>query len=337
MDNLTFLDAGFQTTVQDSGRLNYQIEGFPQSGYMDFLSAETSNILLGNERNTAVFEFAFSGPTIKFNCPTFFTITGAEYQPKLNGQQINTYQVYQANINDVLTIGACHQGRFGYLAILGGISVPKLMNSYSTTTRIGIGGFHGRKLESGDNVMIHSSETLVGYYHRKTASTLNTDAEKTIRFVKGPQWNMFSDTDRRALLSTTFTLTNQSDRMGYRLSGKKIGSNLSSLLSEGTVRGEIQIPNDGQPIVLMVDRQTTGGYPVIAAVSSADIPLLVQSQPGTKLRFKEISLSESTELIKKQSQQLNKLQNQITQSLFKPPYGINRIASHRISELFEEV
>lgn len=183
MDSITFLDSGFQTTIQDNGRLNYQIEGFPQSGYMDPISAQTGNILLGNNHNEAVFEFAFSGPTVLFGCPSFFVITGADFHPKLNGSPINTYQVYKAGNADVLSIGSCQQGRFGYLSILGGIVVPKLMDSYSTTTRIGIGGYHGRYLESGDNVPIHKSETLAGYYHRKTTPGLNTETQKTIRFV----------------------------------------------------------------------------------------------------------------------------------------------------------
>lgn len=336
MAMINVIKAGTQTTVQDLGRPQHQINGFPEAGGMDQQAQKTANLLLGNDLNAPVLEFVIMGPTIIFDQPTFVAVTGGNFTAKLNGEEVPTYRCLQVHAHDRLEIGQARKGMFGYLAIKGGFQVPQLMDSASTILRLHLGGFHGRQLQVGDQLSYQSSWRLPSYYHRRAAAPELPDRSEvtTIRVLKGPQWDDFSNEDQQLFSSQEYQVTQNVDRMGYRLDGQQLTTKLPSMLSEATVRGGVQLTSSGQPIVLMADRQTTGGYPLIAVVASVDLPRFVQCQPGQKIKFQLIGLDEAGRLLKEESRQLTDLATQIKHSRYQRPYGIDRVASQRIAQLF---
>ncbi|WP_367342635.1 biotin-dependent carboxyltransferase family protein [Limosilactobacillus sp.] len=336
MAMISVIKPGTQTTVQDFGRPQHQINGFPEAGGMDQQALKTANLLVGNALGAPVLEFVIMGPTLVFDQPTFVAVTGGLFTVKLNGKEVATYRCLQVNANDRLEIGQASAGMFGYLAIRGGLQVKPLMDSAATMLRLHLGGYHGRQLQAGDQLAYQSSWRLSSYYHRHTDQPALPDRTKTttIRVLKGPQWDDFSSADQKLFASQEYKVTKNVDRMGYRLVGKELTTNLPSMLSEATVRGAVQLTSSGQPIVLMADRQTTGGYPLIAVVASVDLPRFVQCQPGQPIKFQLIELAEASKLLKQQAQQLTDLDQQIQHSRYQRPYGIDRVDSQRIAQLF---
>ena len=338
MNEIIIKQPGLQSTIQDLGRMTHQIDGFPTSGCMDTISSMTANILVGNDQNAPVIEFALTGPTILFKAPTFIAVSGARFPLALNGKDISLNQCIYVHANDLLKIGGTSQGRYGYLAIREGLVISKVLDSYSTTQRLNIGGFHGRALRSGDHINIEPHAKLSNYAHRSIEVARYSEAKKVmrIRVLTGPQWSSFTSTDQHLFLSQRYQLTFQSDRMGYRLQGQPLNIRSQNMLSEATVNGGIQIPPDGQPIILLADRQTTGGYPVIAVVITADIPKLIQCQPKQRICFENVDLQTASEILQQQNKQLAQLNLEINEAKFQKPFGINRIAAQRIQTLFEE-
>ncbi|GHP13424.1 urea carboxylase [Lentilactobacillus fungorum] len=343
MPNLSVVQPGLQTTVQDLGRITHQIDGFPTSGSMDQAAHRLANLLVDNPGKTAVLEFALVGPTLVFRTETFIALTGGQFSPSLNGKPIPQNQAIRIQKNDRLTIGAVETGRYGYLAIKGGIQVPPVMGSRSTTLRIGIGGFHGRALAAGDQLPITTQNVLSAYAHRQVSQQflkhfcdplLMLQSPLTIRILKGPQWHLFSTQDHQRLQHQQYRLTADVDRMGYRLAGKPLVTQLKSLLSEATVFGGIQLTTDGQPIVLLADRQTTGGYPVIATVLTADIGKLVQCQPHQLIQFQLTDLQTAQAELHRQTELLQRLKVSFIDQRYQNPIGINRAAAQRIRRLF---
>lgn len=274
---------------------------------------------------------------------TFIAVTGAQFSPTLNGDPIPQNQAIQIHKNDQLEIGTAKTGRYGYLAIKGGIKVPIVMDSRSTTLRIGIGGFHGRALVAGDQLPIQTQNTLSSYAHRRAPQEFLTSFRNpltmlqnplTIRILKGPQWELFSKADQARLQNQQYQLTSEADRMGYRLAGKPLTTSTQSLLSEATVFGGIQITTNGQPIVLLADRQTTGGYPVIATIFTVDIGKIVQCQNHQLIQFQLADLQSAENDIQRQSQLLQRLKAEFNDQRYQEPIGINRAAAQRIQELF---
>ncbi|MBR3404233.1 MAG: biotin-dependent carboxyltransferase family protein [Firmicutes bacterium] len=299
---LEILDPGLLTTVQDHGRLAYLHMGIPESGCMDRRAFRSANHLLGNPLGAPVLEMLYKGITARFTEDTRFVLTGGDMQAKLNGQPVATYQPLLARAGDVLTLSTCVTGRYGYLAMEGGFSVPSVLGSCSTYLKCGLGGFEGRALKAGDRVEIGgdssspalsasspaSSHALASGDFDTAPPAYLTLKEKTIRVILGPQEHCFTRAGIRTFLSTPYTVSAASDRMGYRLEGTAIETKAGSdILSDGTVFGSIQVPSSGLPIALLADRQTTGGYAKIATVLSADLPALVQSMPGTVVRFRQ--------------------------------------------------
>lgn len=344
MHNLSVIQPGLQTTIQDLGRVSHQIDGFPVSGSMDQASHRLANLLVGNRGKTACLEFALTGPTLIFRVATFITITGGQFSPTLNGKPIPENEAIRVHENDELAIGSANAGRYGYLAIKGGIQVPEVMDSRSTTLRIGIGGFNGRALQAGDQLPISPQETLRSFGHRRVNQAFLESFRdpKTmlqnplvIRILKGPQWSLFSKSDQRLLQNQQYQLTSEADRMGYRLAGKPLTTSLKSLLSEATVFGGIQITSNGQPIVLLADRQTTGGYPVIATILTADIGKIVQCQNHQLIQFQLTDLKTAEDELQKQTELLQRLKAEFIEQRYQAPIGINRSAAQRIRGLFE--
>jgi len=284
--------AGLLTTVQDRGRYGYQRYGMPVSGAMDVFSLELANLLVGNDSGDACLEATISGPDLEFTCATWVAITGADMEPHLNDRGIPMNTAVDARPGDTLGFRGLRSGCRAYIAFAGGIAVQSVMGSRSTYLRAGIGGFQGRALMPGDELPL--GEPLGKPRLKKIPEGLIAEYkhEQTIRVISGPEAHYFEIAGLRSFLSTEYTVTVQSDRMGYRLSGEPIRhkEGMTNIISAGTSLGTVQVPGDGQPISLMADRQTSGGYARIANVITADLTLLAQMRPGDKIHLKETTL-----------------------------------------------
>ncbi len=291
--------AGLLTTVQDRGRYGYQRFGMPVSGAMDVFSLELANLLVGNDTGDACLEATISGPELEFTGATWIAITGADMDPHLNGQGIPMNTAVNVRPGDRLGFRGLRSGCRAYIAFAGGIAVPPVMGSRSTYLRAGIGGFNGRAPMPGDELPL--GEPLGKPRLKKIPESLIPEYkhEQTIRIISGPEAHYFEIAGLRSFLSTEYTVTAKSDRMGYRLSGEPIKhrEGMTNIISAGISPGTVQVPGDGQPIILMADRQTSGGYARIASVITVDLTLLAQMRPGGIIRFKETTLDTASQLI----------------------------------------
>lgn len=301
METIKILDAGLLTTVQDLGRYGFQRYGVSASGVMDEYSAKIANKLVGNKLGEAVLETTLKGVQIEFLQNTAVAITGGNCDVTLNGAKIELWQSYLVNRGDILKMGICKSGLRNYLAFAGGIDVPVIMNSKSTNLKAKVGGFNGRKLMTGDvlSVGVGSLEaplTLNKHY----IPTYSKDIK--VGVILGQQDDHFTEVGIKTFLNETYTVTQESDRMGIRLSsisGATIEhKNGADIISDGITFGAIQVPGSGQPIVMMADRQTTGGYTKIGNVISSDLAKLAQATPGTKVKFVEYTLEQAVQAIK---------------------------------------
>lgn len=311
---ISVLNPGFLTTLQDLGRKQYLDQGFPKGGAMDRNSVQLLNTLLENSPNAPVIEFCQIGPTLKFHRRTIIavSVSGA----MINDQPISPWVKKSIHKGGILSFNNKDKNVWGYIALIHGFLAENTHGSCSTHLHLGIGGLEGRALKLNDRV--HFPSTLV----RNTNSEFGiarefllsrNDQNTTVRCVKGAQWNWFSDSAKHTFLKTPYTITQSSNRVGYRLNGLEITRNTASaeleLTSEGAYPGTIQVPQNGQPIALMSDTQLIGGYPKIANIIYSDIPILAQSRPGSKIYFEMISLDEATEIYKQQCKKLKRLEH----------------------------
>lgn len=301
METIKILDAGLLTTVQDLGRYGFQRYGVSASGVMDEYSAKVANKLVGNKVGEAVLETTLKGVQVEFLQNTAVAITGGNCDVTLNGTKIELWQSYFVNRGDILKMGICRSGLRNYLAFSGGIDVPVVMNSKSTNLKAKVGGFKGRKLMTGDilSVGVSSLEsplTLNKHY----IPTYSKDIK--VGVILGQQDDHFTEAGIKTFLNETYTVTQESDRMGIRLSSVSGATiehkNGADIISDGITFGAIQVPGSGQPIVMMADRQTTGGYTKIGNVISSDLAKLAQATPGTKVKFVEYTLEQAVQAIK---------------------------------------
>lgn len=325
------LKPGLLSSIQDLGRTGYQKFGVIASGAMDPFSHRMANLLSGNEENDPALEITMMGPTLTFEEDTLISICGGDLSPLINGQPIRTWRSIFVKKGSELKFGGCQKGCRAYLAVSGGFSVPEVMNSRSTYLRAGIGGFKGRALKAGDVLetgkpslqSLKMEDYLSKQLHDKTfvendwgiASKLipETIGNPEIRITRGRQFDLFTHESRIQLFNHAFEVTAQSDRMGYRLKGTSLAlSEHAEQISEAVNFGSIQVPPDGNPIVLLADRQTTGGYPKIGQVAAVDLPLLAQAKPGDALRFKEISNGQAQQLLIKRELKLKELKQGIS-------------------------
>ena len=307
MGQIKFIKSGMLTTIQDFGRYGFQKFGMPVSGAMDTHSLQLANWLVGNERNEACFETTFLGPEIKFQTKTFIAITGAILHATLNGRPIRMNSNTAVSKGDVLVMGSVRKGMRAYLSVAGGISVPEIMKSKSTYLRGKMGGFEGRKIEDGDWVEINEG-SQIDYREIPSQLLFIYPAVQTIRVLKGSESARFTDEGLKTFLGSTYEVSNQNDRMGYRLSGPPIKhKDGADIISSGITNGSIQVPGHGEPIIMMADHQTVGGYTKIANVITVDLPILAQMKAGDKLKFREINLDEAQDLLKMENQNIDKL------------------------------
>ena len=310
---IVFRKKGLLTTVQDLGRFGYQRYGMPVCGAMDPFALELGNILVGNPREEAVLEVTVLGPAIEFEEAEIFAITGGDFGPTLNGAPIETNRAYLGKAGDVLALPMARTGARAYIAFAGGLDVEAVMGSRSTCLKAGVGGLDGRAVREGDRIGLRSPSGWLPdlEYRAAPPELLPLYGDRvTVRFTWGPQDDLFSPAGRRTFTRSEYTVSDQSDRMGYRLGGPSVeraaGSD-GNIVSDGVSFGAIQIP-DGQPIVMMADRQTTGGYPKIGCVISADLPLLAQLKAGDRVRFRPVSVAAAQAVYRRQRQALDRLE-----------------------------
>lgn len=291
MSKIIVLNAGLLTTIQDNGRFGYQQYGMPVSGAMDLYSLKTANYLVGNKENEACLEATASGPKIQFDSNLFIAVCGADMQANINGNFIDMYRTIEVKQGDVLSFKGLKSGFRTYIAFSGGIDVPSVMNSKSTYLRGKIGGFMGRQLIKGDTIDLGDfrSNILIRQIEEDKIPVYKDSF--TARIIPGPEADHFTVKGLSDFLYSEFTVSDLSDRMGYRLLGNKIEHKTSAdIISSGVAFGTIQVPAHGEPIIMMADRQTTGGYTRIANIISEDLPKIAQLKPGDKISFKEVNL-----------------------------------------------
>lgn len=292
--SMKILAAGPLSTIQDKGRFGYQKSGIGTSGVMDQDAYETANFLVGNENGEAVIEATLMGPTIEFEEECICAITGADMTPLLDGIPVENYKTFRAMPGQILVMGMAVNGCRSYLSVMGGIDVPIVMNSRSTNLKCHFGGLEGRALKSGDRLKHGRSSLSPEEILKRKAPKVHYSSEVLLRVIEGPQDDYFTEAGKSVFYKSTYTVSVDSDRMGFRLEGPEIENvNGVDIVSDGIALGAIQVPSSGKPIILLSDRQTTGGYAKIAVVIRRDIPKLVQLKPGDKIRFKAVSIEEA--------------------------------------------
>ena len=333
---IRILKAGMLTTVQDLGRNGYQSQGFSVAGVMDVRSFKIANLLLDNPENEAVLEFTLIGPTLEFTSATIIAITGGDFQPTINGEPAPMYTAIYMNKGDILKFGSAKTGSRGYIAFSSYLDIPVVMGSRCTNLKSKIGGFKGRKLQADDYIGFRIKRRYLPFFLSRKLEPENFDQDNaTLRVVMGPQDSKFSKQGIETFLTSEYTVTSEFDRMGCRLDGNYIApKETSDIISDGIAFGSIQVPAHGKPIILLADRQTTGGYAKIATVASVDIPKLVERKTDHKIRFEAITVQEAQALYLKEQKQLDKMRKII----HKPCKEVLecRLVAKRLTKLFEE-
>lgn len=288
--SITVLNPGLLTTIQDQGRVGYQRFGVPVSGAMDPRSASFANILVGNPEDEAVLECTMLGPQLRFDKDNCFAVCGGDLGATLDGQAIETYRAIQAKDGQVLRFTAPKAGCRAFVAFAGGLDVPQVMGSRSTYMKAKIGGYQGRKLEKEDVIGFRAPKaTLPKLADRQMRPEFVPQPVYTLRVVLGPQDDYFTQPGIDTFLNSEYTVTQEFDRMGCRLEGDAIShKDGGDIISDGISFGAIQVPSSGQPIIMMADRQTTGGYTKIANVITADFRIMAQLKAGDKVRFQQV-------------------------------------------------
>ncbi len=308
--SIRVLRPGLLTTVQDLGRWGKQRYGVGVGGAMDPFALRMANLLVGNDEGAAAIEMTLLGPTLQFERDTLIALCGGEFRPTMGNQVLRTWRPIVMGPGAVVNFGSAVSGCRGYLAIAGGVDVPLVLGSRSTYLHGRFGGYKGRALKVGD--LLSTSPTL-GVLPENCNWGIGAlvpayEDCPALRVLVGSEFDWLTPQSQEQLFSAEFEVTPQSDRMGYRLSGPRLKLNSPrELISEAVCPGTLQLPADGQPILLMADCATTGGYPKVACVASVDLPLAAQLRPGAKLRFTAISLEEAQSLYRQREADIARL------------------------------
>lgn len=338
--SITVLKPGMLSSFQDLGRAGYQHQGIPAAGAMDERAHRLASLLAGNPPTRATLEITMIGPALRFDAPACFALAGADLDARLGGLPIAPLRPQFARAGDELTFSACPKPGRGlrtYLAVHGGYAIDSVMGSESTYMRGRFGGLQGRALARGDVIGLHGPlrdddgldalDAAMQDLRLYLPATLVHAPRAALRILPGSHWDSFDAESQRHFVESGFLITPASDRMGYRLQGPDIRQRAPrQMLSEAVGFGTVQVPSGGQPIVLMADRQTTGGYPKIAQVASVDLPLLAQLGPGDGVRFTMTDIAEAQRLDQAREQAyaglhdaLRPLREQLTRQRQCPP------------------
>lgn len=291
---ITVVKAPAYLTVQDRGRTHGRAAGVPPGGAMDVFAISAANALVGNEPEAAALEWALGGGSIRFESDCAFALAGARVEASLDGRDIAPCTTAHAGAGSTLSVAQFVSGRFLYVAVSGGIDVPVLMGSRSTYLPAHFGGYEGRRLKSGDRIPLGPQRNRRPEAGIHCAADLMPPYEGGIVHVtSGTHEKMFDEAAWSIFTEGPYRVSAASDRTGYKLEGARIENPLGTLPSEAGCPGTIQVPGDGLPIALMADAPTVGGYPKIAVVSEADLPILAQRRPGESVRFELIGIEHS--------------------------------------------
>ncbi len=294
---IEILDGGFLTTVQDAGRRGWGRFGVPPSGPMDRLAFRAANLLVGNDPNAAGLEIMLAGPVLRATCACLVAVCGAEFELWAGQLPVPMWHAVFVRAGQEFRFGQRRCGARAYLAVSGGIALPTFLGSQATCLSANLGGLESRPLRGGDQLPLAPQGKEVaaraGIAWPRSARPAYAP-NPTLRTVMGPQDDYFSPDSIQTFLNSSYQVTPASDRMGYRLAGPPIAhQERADIVSDGVVAGSIQVPADRQPIVMMADHQTTGGYPKLATVIQADLPLLAQCLPGDQVRFCAVSVAQA--------------------------------------------
>lgn len=306
---IKIISPGPLTTVQDAGRTGYQKTGISPSGALDRHAMNLANILVDNPIGEAVLEMTLMGASMEFTEDTIIAVTGGDFGALLNENPVTRYAAVPVKEGDTLTFGIAKSGTRAYVAFAGGLDIPPVMGSKSTNLKCGFGGFQGRKLAAGDKIPFVSPQKSLPFFPLRTLECPKFDDPGiSLRVILGPQDDYFTEAGIRTFFGEPYTVTTRSDRMGCTLNGPSIECRSKvDIISDGIPLGAIQIPASGNPIIMLADRQTTGGYAKIGTVFSCDLPLFVQRQAGEKIRFQPITVKEAQKIYRKEMKKLNKL------------------------------
>ena len=296
MSGFKVIQPGLLTLIQDAGRYGHHRIGLTTGGPLDANAFKWANRLLGNPLDSSMLEVSIGGLVLEAEVNTYMVVTGAEMPLKINGQEQDRWHAHRVQPGDRIELGFSTQGARAYLAVSGGFQVADSFGSSATVTREGIGGLaNGNKLQQGDHLPCSEKTTSKAFRLPENHRPEYSD-NISLRVITGYQQQVFSDADKRMFFSSEYQVTDRADRMGYRLAGPEVKPSINGILSEGICHGAIQIPADGQPIVLLNDRQTIGGYPKIGSMISLDTARISQLLPGAKVHFEEITIDDAHNL-----------------------------------------
>jgi len=314
---------GLLTTIQDLGRVGYRQYGVPLGGVMDQLSARIANLLVGNSEGDAVCEMTLQGPELVFEKDALVAVCGCDLSLALDGQPGRLWRPLAVRRGLTLTVGNARSGCRAYLAVAGGFDVPRVMHSRSTYLPAALGGLGGSALQAGDQLSTGQPSAIAIQWLRHALDQQPNDlfvrsdwfvagdlrpSGSTVRAIRGGQFDWFTPESRQRFFTSSFQVTTESDRTGYRLTGPELGlQQPRELVSEAAAMGTVQVPPGGHPIVLMADHPTTGGYPKIGQVATVDLPVLAQARPGDTIEFREVSVAEAQRLYRQREADLRKL------------------------------
>ncbi len=301
---LKIIRAGLYTSVQDGGRIGFRQSGISYCGALDKPALQIGNLLVGNDPDDAALEITLGQCTFEFEQDGWFALTGAGCDAHLDGAAVWTGWRLPVKAGQQLTLNRPRRGMRSYLAIAGGFDVPSVMNSLSTDLKVGLGGHEGRLLKDGDRLAVRPGGRA--FIEAQGVKQLLWD--NRVRVLPGPEYHEFDKASQDALWRLPWQLSPQSNRMGYRLQGQKlVRTTEREMLSHGLLPGVIQVPHNGQPIVLMNDAQTTGGYPRIACIIEADMYHLAQAPLGQPIHFVPCTLEEALDARRIQKQYIEQL------------------------------
>ena len=316
---------GLLTTVQDTGRFGEYALGMPPSGAMDIFSYQVGNYLVGNEEGAAGLEITYFGPELEFTESAVIAVTGAEMPPKINGEEAPTWETLEVGEGDVLSFDYLKNGARSYLAVAGGIDVPIFMHSRSTYTLIGLGGHEGRALQEGDELGIVEFPNGDGQVGKRVADDHIPaySKETELRVIIGLASYRLTEESMEEFLTVEWTVTPDADRVGYRYKGGELefvereqpagaGADPANVVDFGYPIGSIQVPGGVEPIVLMNDAVTGGGYATIGTVISADRDRLAQTKTNDKTRFRSVDLDEALKAREERRQQMAEIRQALS-------------------------
>jgi antagonist of KipI len=316
--SLKVIKSGILDTMQDMGRNRYQYLGINPGGAMDKFAAQVSNILVGNDVDEAIIEMHFPAASFLFEQETIISISGADFTPTINGEAISILHPVIVSKNSILQLNKVKSGARCYLALRDKFNIPQWLDSYSTNLKATAGGWQGRALRKDDTITFKTNGNYTSHLSQKDFIVLpwkadvswNQLQEDTLKVITGNEWDWLNDESKKTFLSQSYNISNVSDRMGYRLQGEKISTTLATeLISSAVSFGTIQLLPDGQLIVLMADHQTTGGYPRVAHIVTAQLSQLAQMRTGEKIQFSMTDHKTAEAMLIEQQQHLLQLQN----------------------------